>query len=1148
MSETLRILLLEDRAADAELVTHALRQGGFEFVATRAATERDFLAGLRNSAPHLILADYSLPTYNGLAALAAAQEQCPETPFIFVSGSLGEERAIETLHRGATDYVLKDRLARLEPAVRRALREREEVRKREEADGQRREAETRFRTLFEQSPDGIVIIDPATARILEFNGTAHRQLGYSREEFARLTIPDLEAAEAPEETRAKIAKVIREGKASFETRQRTRQGEIKDIHVTAQMIEVLGRPVYHCIWRDITERKQAEARVRDVNLMLRASGAINALMVRERDPRRLLAEACKILVETRGYRLAWIGKLEPGSKRVLPAAKAGKNADFLDSASITWDETPTGQGPIGTAIRTGQPIACLDTATDPIFAPWKEAAKEYGLASMAAIPLIDGSRTLGTVAVYSDRSGMFDAGEIELLVELASDLAFALQSIEHEQERRRAEERLRESEQRYRLLFNSGHDAVFVHAGPDAQGRPGKFLEVNDVACKRLGYTREELLQLSPVDIDAPESAQAIPETMRRLTKEKHGTWEAVNLTKKGDRFPVEISSELFDLNGKPTFLSIIRDITERKRTEARLHLLREALESAANAIVITDREGTIIWANTAFMGLSGYSLEEVIGRKPSLFKSGQHDQAFYQQLWEKVLAGRVWSAEMVNRRKDGSLYSEENTITPVRNEKGEITHFIAVKQDITARKQAELRIGALSKLGQRLSAAKTVREAAVIITEVADELLGWDACSFSLFSASRELLDHVLQVDTVEGRRVEENPGYEPPSEMAWRTIESGAQLVVKEEPDQALPGTQPFGDSARPSASILYVPVRQGAEVVGIMSIHSYTRGAYDERSLETLQALADHCGGALERLRMEEAWQNSQRQLAHLLTQSPAVIYSLKTDGKTAEPVWVSDNVERLLGYTAAECHGPEGLFNQVHPGDRQAGIDGLVELFAAKQVVRDYRVRHKNGEYRWVRDEQRLVCDGAGAPAEIVGSWTDVTERKRAEQGQEESERRFREMLENVELIAMTLDTKGEITFCNDYLLRVTGWQRAETMGVNWFSCFIPESNPEVKETFLDNVARRQDPESLRESDQDAQGRASADCLEQHDAAGCGWKCDRGGQHWRGHHRAEGAGRATAPGAEDGGGGPACGRGGARFQQHAGRHPRAMPNCC
>ena len=141
---------------------------------------------------------------------------------------------------------------------------------------------------------------------------------------------------------------------------------------------------------EMLKKPQAERRVHELNLMVRASGAIHALMVREREPKRLLAEACKILVETRGYQFAWIGQVEPGSKRVVPVARAGKDSGYLDAVSITWDETPTGLGPTGTAIRTGLPMACQDVATDPRFAPWKEVALARGFASVAAMPMIYG--------------------------------------------------------------------------------------------------------------------------------------------------------------------------------------------------------------------------------------------------------------------------------------------------------------------------------------------------------------------------------------------------------------------------------------------------------------------------------------------------------------------------------------------------------------------------------------------------------------------------------------------------------------------------------------------------------------------------------------------------------------------------------------
>ena len=140
-------------------------------------------------------------------------------------------------------------------------------------------------------------------------------------------------------------------------------------------------------------------------------------------------------------------------------------------------------------------------------------------------------------------------------------------------------------------------------------------------------------------------------------------------------------------------------EIAERRQREERLRLQGVALESAANAIAITDRGGRMTWVNPAFATLTGYTSEEVLGQTPRLLKSDTHDQAFYHNLWKTILSGRVWCGEIVNRRKDGSLYTEEQTITPVLDEHGDITHFIAIKQDITEHKRLEAQLRQAQKL-----------------------------------------------------------------------------------------------------------------------------------------------------------------------------------------------------------------------------------------------------------------------------------------------------------------------------------------------------------------------------------------------------------------------------------------------------------------
>ncbi|MDP1610925.1 MAG: response regulator [Sulfuritalea sp.] len=158
MSE-LKILLLEDEPIDAELSARALRKAGIEFSSMRVETQDAFVAALDEFRPDIILADYHLPAFDGLQALAIALERAPDVPFIFVSGAMGEEFAIETLHQGAADYVIKDRLGKLAPAVSRALQEAAERRLRRHAEAELAASEERFRKIAEAAQDGLIIVD-----------------------------------------------------------------------------------------------------------------------------------------------------------------------------------------------------------------------------------------------------------------------------------------------------------------------------------------------------------------------------------------------------------------------------------------------------------------------------------------------------------------------------------------------------------------------------------------------------------------------------------------------------------------------------------------------------------------------------------------------------------------------------------------------------------------------------------------------------------------------------------------------------------------------------------------------------------------------------------------------------------------------------
>jgi len=302
------------------------------------------------------------------------------------------------------------------------------------------------------------------------------------------------------------------------------------------------------------------------------------------------------------------------------------------------------------------------------------------------IPCVLVTGTLGEeAAVECIKQGMTDYVLKERLSRLPIAVRRALEEKALREERARAEQALRDSEAGFRLLFANNPLPMWVYDAESLQ-----FLQVNGAAIAHYGYSREEFLQMRLTDVCSPEDASQLLERLSidQVTMKFGGQWH--HRLKDGRIIDVEIMLHALEFAGRAAALVVAQDITERKRAEAENARLITAIEQSVEGIIITDTMGKIQYANPAFARITGYSREEVIGRNPRLLKSGQQDHAFYEQLWKTILAGEIWHGGIINRRKDGSLYTEEMSITPVRNESGAITHFISIKQDITERKLAE--------------------------------------------------------------------------------------------------------------------------------------------------------------------------------------------------------------------------------------------------------------------------------------------------------------------------------------------------------------------------------------------------------------------------------------------------------------------------
>ena len=249
--------------------------------------------------------------------------------------------------------------------------------------------------------------------------------------------------------------------------------------------------------------------------------------------------------------------------------------------------------------------------------------------------------------------------------------------------RKKAEAALRESEEKYRTLIEMANDAIFI-----ADVDTGIIIDANLRAEKLIGKTKSEIIGMHQSMLHPPEEAERYKIHFKRDSSDTKYYLEDIYVKhSSGQLIPVEISHNICTLGNRKVMQGIFRDITERKQTEEQIQILSRAVEQSPISIVITDTLGNIEYVNFKFTQLTGYTLIEVLGKNPSILKSGENPNEVYKQLWETITAGNEWNGELHNKKKDGTLYWELVSISPIRDAKGNINHFLAVKEDTTAKK-----------------------------------------------------------------------------------------------------------------------------------------------------------------------------------------------------------------------------------------------------------------------------------------------------------------------------------------------------------------------------------------------------------------------------------------------------------------------------
>ncbi|MGO9572189.1 MAG: PAS domain S-box protein, partial [Desulfomonilaceae bacterium] len=425
---------------------------------------------------------------------------------------------------------------------------------------------------------------------------------------------------------------------------------------------------------EIAEKRRAEQSVLKISRALRTLSDCNQVVIRAENESALVTEICRIVVEVGGYAMAWVGFVQHDADRtVRPVAKYGFEEGYLDKVRITCAEDEFGYGPTGTCIRTQAPSVYRQIATGPGYGPWRHEAVERGYLSSIALPLIEEGKCFGALNIYASQADAFDEEELRLLNELAADLSFGIRAV-------RTKSKLQESKERYRLLVHLSPDGILVHYG-------GNIILANRGAARLLGASNpEDLVGKAMRDLVHPDYWQIVEARAAEMleTGKPQPVIEERFVRLDGTEIDVEVAAVPVIQEGKPLVQAIFRDISARKRAQAVQRRLATAVEQAAEAIIITDPQGDIQYVNPAFERMTGYTSAEVINGKPTLLRSDEYQGEDYADLWNTLLKGETWAGRLPKKRKDGSAYEEDITISPVRDPSGRIVNYVAVKRDVT--------------------------------------------------------------------------------------------------------------------------------------------------------------------------------------------------------------------------------------------------------------------------------------------------------------------------------------------------------------------------------------------------------------------------------------------------------------------------------
>jgi diguanylate cyclase (GGDEF)-like protein/PAS domain S-box-containing protein len=624
-----------------------------------------------------------------------------------------------------------------------------------------------------QSSNDAIIGKNLDGIITSWNPAAERILGFGAREMVGKSINSIIPPELQYEEIGIINRLKRgERIEGLHTKRYHKNGKPIDVSITISPIRdetglIVGASK---ILRDITALKHSETRINHLTNLYKVLSEVNQAIIRMEDESNLFPMVCRMAVNFGKLKLAAIRRINPTNALIETVASHGSGESYLGEIAISSNgDIPEGQSPSGVAFRENRIVIVNDFLRNKLTKHRLEFAMRFGWRSSGAFPIRRGGEPFALLVVYSEQSNFFNEEIIGLLNEMSKDVSFALDNFDRESRKRKAEEDLRYSERHFRAYFERSM------VGMAAVSPQKRWLEVNETLCRMLGFTSGELTGLTWDALTHPDDLAdhtAVFNTVLRGESNEF-SMDTRFMHKDGAIVHVHLAARaLRKPDGSLEYLvTLLEDITKRKMAETELRIAATAFETQ-EGIMILDSNRRIIRVNHAFTQLTGYGADEVLGKSPSMFRSGLHDATFANEIKRELFNARYWQGEILSRRKNGVIYPGWLTISVIVDSNNQPSHYVEVFSDITPRKEADDRIHFLAfydhltglpnrrllqdRLQQALvTSARSQSHGALLFLDLDDfkilnDTRGHNIGDLMLLEVSKRLLDCVRSYDTV--------------------------------------------------------------------------------------------------------------------------------------------------------------------------------------------------------------------------------------------------------------------------------------------------------------------------------------------------------------------------------------------------------------